>query len=94
MRHDVDSRLASISLELERRRLIQEEPIDPLSASLFAFEVEMAGLDEIGVAALAGMADEDGKPILTLTQAQQMADIVKGDAADRRLGAFRSGMKV
>lgn len=26
--------------------MLQEEPIDPLSASLFAFEAEMATLDE------------------------------------------------
>lgn len=46
MRHDVAARLAALVAELERRRMIQEEPIDPLSASLFAFEKELAGLDE------------------------------------------------
>lgn len=92
MRHDVDARLAAIAAELERRRLIQEEPIDPLSASLYEFVEELAGLDEIGVAALAGLTDEGGKPILALTQAQQMADSFKKDAADRRLCAFRAGV--
>lgn len=73
MNDSIEKRIAAIAVELERRRLLQTEPLDPLSASLFAFEEEVAALDEIGVAALAGMADENGKPILTLTQAQQMA---------------------
>lgn len=90
MRHDVDARLAAIAAELERRRLIQEEPIDPLSASLFAFEAEMAALDEIGIAALAGMTDEDGKPILTLTQAQRMAaDYRQEDSARKVSNLYR-----
>lgn len=85
MKHDVDARLAAIAAELERRRLIQEEPIDPLSASLFAFDAEMAALDEVGVAALAGMADEDGKPILTLTQAQRMAADYRQEVSTRKI---------
>lgn len=85
MRHDVDARLAAIAAELERRRLIQEEPIDPLSASLFAFEVELAGLDEIGIAALAGLTDEGGKPILTLTQSQQMAADYRQEVSTRKI---------
>lgn len=92
MRRDVDARLAAIAAELERRRLIQEEAIDPLSASLFAFEDEMASLDEIGVAALAAETDEDGRQILTLEQAQRMVDGFKQDVADRRLCAFKSGV--
>ncbi|WP_303791422.1 hypothetical protein [Anaerotruncus colihominis] len=46
MNNRIDARLAAIAAELERRRMIQSEPIDPLSASLFAFEKELAGLDE------------------------------------------------
>lgn len=71
---DVSTRISAISAELERRRMLQEEPIDPLSASLFAFEAELAALDEIGIAALAGLTDEDGNAILTIAQAQRMAD--------------------
>lgn len=85
MRHDVDARLAAIAAELERRRLIQEEPIDPLSASLYEFVEELAGLDEIGIAALAGLTDEGGKPILTLTQAQQMADNYRQEESTRKV---------
>lgn len=88
MRHDVDARLAAIVAELERRRLIQEEPVDPLSASLFAFQAEMAALDENGVAALTEMADEDGKPILTLTQAQRMAADYRQEDSARKVSNF------
>ena len=52
MRHDVDARLAAIAAEVERRRLIQEEPIDPLSASLYSMARELRGLDETGREAL------------------------------------------
>lgn len=87
----IDARIATLAAEVERR-LIQEEPIDPMSASLYAFEAEMAALDEIGIAALAAATDEDGRQILTLEQAQQMANNFKRDATDRRLYAFRSGV--
>lgn len=88
MRHDVDTRLAAITAELERRRLIQEEPIDPLSASLFAFEAEMAALDEVGVAALAGLTDEDGNAILTLAQARQMAADYRQEESARKVASL------
>ena len=48
MRHDVAARLAAIAAELERRRMIQSEPIDPLSASLFAMARELRELDAQG----------------------------------------------
>lgn len=69
---------------ISRRRLIQEEPIDPLPASLFAFEAETAAFDEIGIAALV-MADEDRKPILTLTQAQQMTADYRHEVSTRKI---------
>lgn len=94
MNNRVDARIAALAEAVERRRLVQEEPIDPLSASLFAFEEEMTGLDEIGVAALAAATDEDGRQILTLEEAQRMVDDFKGYATERRVCAFRSGMKV
>ena len=46
MRHDVAARLAAIAAELERRRLLQTAPLDPLSASLYEMGRELAGLDE------------------------------------------------
>lgn len=52
MRHDVAARLAAIAAELERRRMIQSEPIDPLSASLFAMARELRELDAQGRDAL------------------------------------------
>lgn len=71
--NDVKARLAALEAALELRKLEQEWPLDPLSASMSAFVAELAGLDEIGIATLAGMTDKDGNAILTLTQAQQMA---------------------
>lgn len=65
MRHDIDARIAALVAEMERRRQFELEPVDPLSASLYEFEDEMERLDEIGVAALAAEADEDGRKILT-----------------------------
>lgn len=85
MRRDVDARLAALLAEVERRRQFELEPVDPLSASLYAFAEELAGLDEIGIAALAGMADEDGKPILTLTQTQQMAADYRKEVSTRKV---------
>lgn len=80
----IDARITALAEAVERRRLIQEEPIDPLSASLFAFEAEMANLDKIGIAALAAATDEDGRQVLTLEQTQQMANNFKMDATERR----------
>ena len=88
MRHDANARLAAIAAELERRRLIPEEPVDPLSASLFAFQAEMAALDEVGVAALAGLTDEDGNAILTLAQARQMAADYRQEESARKVASL------
>lgn len=48
----ISTRLASIAAELERRRLLQTEPLDPLSASLFELSRELRGLNERGRDAL------------------------------------------
>jgi len=61
----IDARLAAIAAELERR-MIQEEPIDPLSASLYAFERGLAELDAAGRDALFeewNTSDSDGTSI-------------------------------
>ena len=91
--NSIDARLAAISAEVERRRLEQEEPVDPLSASLFAFEAEMAGLDEIGIAALAAETTEDGQQVLTLEQARKMVDTYRQEVTERRMSAFRLGAR-
>lgn len=52
MNDSIEKRIAAISVELERRRLLQTEPLDPLSASLYAFAEELAGLDALGKSAL------------------------------------------
>ena len=83
--NSIDARLRALSVALEVRRLEQAIPVDDLSRSLYAFVDEMASLDEIGLAALAGMADEDGKPILTLTQAQQMAADYQKEVSTRKV---------
>lgn len=90
--NNIDARLRALSAALEARRLEQAIPADGLSRSLYAFGDEMAGLDEIGVAALAAETDEDGRQILTLEEAKRMADSFKKDAADWRLCAFRAGV--
>ena len=52
MNNRIDARLAAIVAEVERRRLIQEEPDDDLSRSLFNLRQELAGLDTLGKSAL------------------------------------------
>ena len=42
----IDARLDALVAELERRRLLQTAPLDPLSASLYEMGRELAGLDE------------------------------------------------
>lgn len=92
--NSIDTRLAAISAEVERRRMIQSEPIDALSVSLFAFEEEIAGLDEIGIAALAAETTEDGRQILTLEQARKMVDTYRQEVTEQRMSAFRAGARV
>lgn len=52
MNNRIDARLAALVAEVERRRLIQEEPDDDLSRSLFNLRQELAGLDTLGKSAL------------------------------------------
>lgn len=52
MNNRIDARLAALVAEVERRRLIQEEPDDDLSRSLFNLRQELAGLDALGKSAL------------------------------------------
>lgn len=89
MRRDIDTLLE----RLERVKLACDMEPDPdaLSLSLWAFEDEMANLDEIGIAALAAAIDEDGKSILTPEQARQMVGDFKRNAADRRICALNRG---
>lgn len=46
MNNRIDARLDALVAELERRRLLQTAPLDPLSASLYEVGRELAGLDE------------------------------------------------
>lgn len=52
MNNRIDARLAALVAEVEQRRLIQEEPDDDLSRSLFNLRQELAGLDTLGKSAL------------------------------------------
>ena len=52
MNNRIDARLAALVAEVERRRLIQEEPDDDLRRSLFNLRQELAGLDALGKSAL------------------------------------------
>lgn len=59
----VEKRLAALEAELRRRQFAREGPVDPLSQSLFDFETELLGLDELGKAAFLAelnKEDEDG----------------------------------
>lgn len=53
-------RLAALQAFADRQRLLQTEPLDPLSASLYAFEDEMANLDDLGKVALLEELNGDG----------------------------------
>lgn len=48
----IDSRIAALSLAMERRRMEQTIKVDRLSQSLFDFKKELAELDELGKADL------------------------------------------
>lgn len=86
--NNIDARLRALSVALEVRRLEQAIPVDDLSRSLYAFVDEMASLDEIGIAALAGLTDEDGNAILTLAQARQMAADYRQEESDRKVASL------
>lgn len=45
----ISTRLAALYEALELRRMIQSEPIDPLSASLFELARDLRGLDAHGL---------------------------------------------
>lgn len=86
---NIDARITQLIKSLERRRLEQEAPVDDLSRGLFAFEDEMASLDEIGIAALAAISDDGEQQILTPEQAQRMVNDFKRDTTRRCVRAFR-----
>lgn len=48
----IESRLTALADALQRRRMIQEMPVDALSRSLFAMQDELAELDAEGKTAL------------------------------------------
>lgn len=48
MNNRINTRIAAMSAALQRRQMEQAMPVDGLSRSLFAFEKEMAALDEQG----------------------------------------------
>ena len=88
----IDARIAALAKAIERNKMERAEPLDSLSASMFEFEDEMASLDEIGIAALA--AETEGvQHILTLEQAQRMADTYRQEVTERRMSAFRLGAR-
>ena len=48
----IETRLAALADAIRRRQMEQGDPIDPLSASMFSWERELAALDEQGKDAL------------------------------------------
>ena len=65
---DISARLTA----LERWRLEQMAPVDPLSCSLDGFDRWLADLDPFSLAD--ALADGDGRQILTPAQAERMLD--------------------
>ena len=56
----VEARLAALAAEVRRRQSVSEGPVDSLSKSLFEWEGELVGLDDLGKAAfLAALNQED-----------------------------------
>jgi len=45
----INARIGALAAEVERRKLIREMPVDPLSQSLYEMGAELAALDELGV---------------------------------------------
>lgn len=88
----VESRLAALNAEVERRKMIQEEPLDPLSQSLKEYYQELASLDELGkVALLEELNREDplvGKQSLGLNPAD--IDKMVEDAQENVTMTFRA----
>ena len=76
----IESRMIALTDAIERRRMLQQMPVDELSASIMGFADKMAQLDEIGVLELTEMVDEDGKQILTLAEAQKMLGVYRQEA--------------
>lgn len=65
----IESRIIALANAIRRRQMEQETPIDPLSASLFAWERELTGLDEQGKVELLeklNRPEEDGTMGLAL----------------------------
>ena len=65
---DISARLTA----LERWRLEQMAPVDPLSCSLDEFDRWLADLDPFSLAD--ALADGDGRQILTPAQAERVLD--------------------
>lgn len=61
MSKSVESRITALADALRRRAEMQSEPIDPLSASMFEMERELAGLDEQGKAELLKVLNQSGE---------------------------------
>lgn len=57
----IESRIVDLNKALERRRMEQEAPVDPLSASLFAWGRELTALDEQGKAELLEELNKPGE---------------------------------
>lgn len=71
MNNRIDTRIAAIAATLQRRQMEQAAPVDGLSRSLFAFEKEMAALDEQGKAELLESLNRNGLN-LTMEDVNQM----------------------
>lgn len=81
--YSIQTRLAALADVVERRRLIQSEPIDGLSASLYAFERGLAELDDVGRADFLeelNLISEDGTEGLNM-DAEALTRMIEGAKA-------------
>lgn len=75
----VESRIDALAAELQRRAMLQAEPVDGLSASLFSMQNEFSALDDEGKAQLLEALNNpyDGETDslhLTMQDIEQMID--------------------
>lgn len=81
----IESRIDVLAAELQRRAMLQAEPVDGLSASLFSMQDELSLLDDEGKAALLEALNhptdgESGSLNLTIKELEQfLADYGRKD---------------
>lgn len=82
---EIIKRIEELRQRIENKRLDEEEPIDPLSRSLYELYKEMAELDEDGIADLhERLTNEDEKSIGTLEQTRRFVKTFANEYYDAK----------